>query len=290
MLHPGAKFLQTGGASGPNFDGDVRAAVDCITDLGDNGCGFESQFKSIYYALLKAGDATDPDNGGFLRADAKLAIVMLTNEDDCSVAGDSLLISPAVNSVSDPTGLGALSSYRCNEFGHLCNGQPPPHNAPASAVTLNNCVSAENAGKTDDLVTDPNGNPDPTRGHLWPTVADFTSYLRCVKPNPNDLLIAAIAGPTTDAMGSSLYQVVGQINSAAGGEVDPMVVHSCVQETSNGSGPEFADPAVRIKQAVDTFGANGVFYPICANDFRSALGAIAAQMQRTVMTPTVPVP
>jgi len=290
MLHMGAKFLQTGGAAAPNFDGDVRTALDCITDLGDDGCGFESPFKSIYYALAKAGDATDPDNGGFLRADAKLAIVILTNEDDCSVRNDSLLLSPAVNSVSDPTGLGALASYRCNEFGHLCNGLPPPHNAPAGSVTLNNCVSAENAGKTDPAVIDPNGNPDPTQGHLWPTVADFTSYLRCLKPDPNDLLIAAIAGPTTDAMGNSLYKVAGVSNPAAGGELDPVVAHSCVQETSGGGDPEYADPAVRIKQAVDTFGANGIFYPICANNFQSALGAIATRMRSTASIPVVSVP
>jgi hypothetical protein len=202
---------------------------------------------------------------------------MLTNEDDCSVADNSLLFIPNVDSVSDPRGLGALASYRCNEFGHLCNGQPPPHGAPASPVTLNNCVSAENAGKTDLAITDPNGNTDPTRGHLWPTVADFTSYLRCVKPSPNDLLIAAIAGPTTDAMGSSLYRVMGQVNPAASGEVDPMVGHSCVQELTGGADPEYADPAVRIKQAVDTFGANGVFYPICASDLKNAMVAVAAR-------------
>jgi len=291
MLHVGAKFLSTGSGINPkNFDGDIRTALDCITDLGDDGCGFESQFGSIYWALAKALDPLDPDNGGFLRADAKLAIVMLTNEDDCSVRNDSLLLSPAVNSVSDPTGLGALSSYRCNEFGHLCDGVPPPHNAPASPLTLNNCVSAENAGKTDPALVDPDGNPDPSQGHLWPTVADFTSYLRCLKPNPNDLLIAAIAGPTTDAMGNSLYQVMGQSNSAAMGEVDPVIAHSCVQETSGGADPEYADPAVRIKQAVDTFGPNGIFYPICASNFQSALGALATRMRSTASTPVVAVP
>jgi len=279
MLHAGAKFLETGGPLGPNYDGDIRAAIDCITDLGDHGCGFESQFKSVYYALQKAEDPTDPDNGGFLRTDAKLAIVMLTNEDDCSVATDSLLLSPAVNSVSDSSGLGALLSYRCNEFGHLCDGQPPPHDAPASPLTLNNCVSAETFGKTDPGEVDPNGNPDPTQGHLWPTVAEFVDYLRCLKPNFNDLLLAAVAGPTTDALGNSLYRVAGQANVAAGGEVDPVVEHSCVQQTSGGDGPEFADPAVRIKQAVDSFGANGIFYPICANDLKNAMTGVAMRMR-----------
>jgi hypothetical protein len=284
MLHAGQKYLVTGdGASGaPNFDGDIRDALSCITNIGDKGCGFESQFESIYYALYKASQPDDPDNGGFLRVDARLAIVMLTNEDDCSMRSDSLLLDPAVNSVSDPSGLGALASYRCNEFGHLCDGQPPPHGGaslPSAGVTLKNCVSAEDKGKTDPLVTDPNGNPDPTMGHLWPTVAEFTDYLRMYKADPNDVFLAAIAGPTTDIAGNSLYRVLPSVNAAAQGEIDPVIDHSCTQMTGDPTSPEFADPAVRIKQLVDGFGPNGVFYPICANDFSSTLSGIATAIR-----------
>lgn len=277
MLHSGAKFLQTNDGGGPNFDGDLRDAVGCITYLGDQGCGFESQFKSIYYALAKGAlsPAEDSDNGGFLRANAKLAIILLTNEDDCSVGDNSLLIDPSVNSVNDPSGLGALSSYRCNEFGHLCDGAPPPHgNLPAGGVTLNNCVSAENMGKTDSVI-DPLGHPDPTMGHLWPTVAGFTDYVRMFKPNPNDIYVAAIAGPTTGPMGESLYHVSPQVNSSGGNELVPVIDHSCVQMNGDTTGPEVADPAVRIKQWVDTFGPNGVFYPICGANLSAAMSGIA---------------
>lgn len=279
MLHPDAKFLVNGdgtAANPANFNGDIRDAFKCIALLGDKGCGFESQFESVYYGLYKGSQPDDPDNGGFLRDDAVLAIVMVTNEDDCSVRGDSLLLDPGVNSVNDPLGLGALQSYRCNEFGHLCDGQPPPHAAPNASVTLNNCVSAEEMGKTDELVTDPTGKPDPTMGHLWPTVTGFTSFLKMFKANSADILVAAIAGPTVDDKGGSLYRVIPQMNAAAMGETDPVVDHSC---TTPGTNPaEYADPAVRIKQWVDGFGANGIFYPICANDFRTAMVGIATKI------------
>jgi hypothetical protein len=70
MLHAGAKFLQTNNGGAPNFDGDLRDAVGCITNLGDQGCGFESQFESIYYGLYKGSlsPTEDADNGGFLRS------------------------------------------------------------------------------------------------------------------------------------------------------------------------------------------------------------------------------
>ena len=177
-LHAGATFLSTGDDKTPaSYDGDIRDALKCMVLLGDAGCAFRSAFESTYYALyygyMKAGTDRDQNthNGGFLRDDAKLGIVMLTNGDDCSVSSDSLLFDPAIKSVSDPTGVGAMGSYRCNEFGHLCGGQPPPHAAPASPATLANCVSAEDTGKTDTGLMGPLGNPDPSMGHLWPTVA-----------------------------------------------------------------------------------------------------------------------
>jgi len=296
MLHSGTKYLANiADNQMPNYDGDIRDAFKCIALLGDEGCGFESQFGSVYWGLAKSllplgsGDNQDPDNGGFLRADAVLAIVMVTNEDDCSVAGDSLLLAPSVNSATDPTGLGALQSYRCNEFGHLCDGMPPPHgynfmtkqfDLPMNGVTLKNCVSAEDKGKTDDGVVDPNGNSDPTKGHLWPTVAGFTDYIKMFKNNPDDILVAAIAGPVVDGKGDSLYRVIPQMNSAAMGEMDPVVDHSCTQQVAGGADPEYADPGVRIKQWTESFGTNGIFYPICANDFKTAMTTIAMRIHQ----------
>ena len=291
MLHAGETFLKSGdgtAANPPNFDGDLSTALSCMAALGDGGCGFEAPFASVYYALAKGSllpgptDQThDANNGGFLRADAQLAVIMLTNEDDCSVAFDSLLLDPGVNSVTDPSGLGALTSYRCNEFGHLCAGSPPPHgfptSLPAEGVTLTSCVSAEDAGKTDPLLRDPNGNADPTMGHLWPTVSGLATALKALKANPNDVFLAAIAGPTVDANGGSLYKVV-PVENAATGEVDPMIAHSCTQAATTGQ-PEYADPAVRIKQLVDDFGSNGVFYPICSADFQGSMTGIAASMR-----------
>jgi len=307
MLHSGETYLKNGdGTTGANFDGDIGKAFQCMALLGDTGCGFESQFESVYYALAKAHDPSDADNGGFLRDNAVLAVVMLTNEDDCSVAPNSLLLNPGVNSATDASGLGALQSYRCNEFGHLCDGpdgknQPPPHGYDLQAKTfdtslmgtyrtptgpgqggvmLTNCVSEEGNGKTDPLVKDPGGNGDPTNGHLWPTVKTFSEAIKSLKGNPDDVLVAAIAGPTADKDGNSLYRVFSTNNPAAN-ENDPVVDHSCVQATSDAGKPEYADPAIRVKAWTDSFGtANGIFYPICANDFSLAMKGIADRIHQ----------
>lgn len=78
-----------------------RAAVvqefSCIAKLGKNGCGIEQQLESMLKAvtpqsspLLFAGATTGQGNPsganqGFLRDDAVLAIVNISDEDDCSV-------------------------------------------------------------------------------------------------------------------------------------------------------------------------------------------------------------
>ena len=59
----------------------------CIATLGTGGCGFEQQLESVRRALVdRAGDT----NAGFLRDDTALAIVLVTDEDDCSAADTSI--------------------------------------------------------------------------------------------------------------------------------------------------------------------------------------------------------
>ena len=281
-LNAGETYLMTGdgSATSSNFTGDLGAVFACMALLGDTGCGFESQLESVQAALTRAAmpkglaPGGDPDNGGFLRPDARLAVVMLTNEDDCSVPPTSLLLDPNVNSALDPTGLGALQSYRCNEFGHLCANPaggpkvPPPHTVDLGAtVMLDACESAEDEGKTDPTVRDGGGNPDPTMGHLV-TVASFIQFLKGLKADPRDVFIAALAGPSTP------YIVTGATNPAANNEVDPQIEHSCMR--TMGTQTIYADPAVRINQGVAAFGANGFTQSICDDDLHGIFNSLAA--------------
>jgi hypothetical protein len=57
----------------------------CIATLGTNGCGFEQQFKAMRKATTE-NVAAGQCNAGFLRPDALLALIFVTDETDCSVA------------------------------------------------------------------------------------------------------------------------------------------------------------------------------------------------------------
>ncbi len=95
-----------------NVSGDqVVQAFSCMVKLGTDGCGFEQPLG----AALKALDPAI--NPNFLRKDAALAVVILTDEDDCT-ATNPQLYDPSQQGLNDP--LGPLTSFRCFEFGVQC--------------------------------------------------------------------------------------------------------------------------------------------------------------------------
>ena len=78
-----------GGDPTTNFTGTIADAFSCYAALGVSGCGFEHQLASVRAAFDTAFDPCHPHtsctaelNAGFLRPDAALAIVLLT--DECS--------------------------------------------------------------------------------------------------------------------------------------------------------------------------------------------------------------
>jgi hypothetical protein len=88
---------------------ELDHAFQCLANLGTNGCGFEQQLDATTRALIDhAGGA----NAGFLREDSLLAIVMLTDEEDCSVRRDD---PNAIDLYTDPA-LGAIQ-LRCHRHG-----------------------------------------------------------------------------------------------------------------------------------------------------------------------------
>lgn len=83
----------------------VASDIGCVADLGTQGCGFEQPLEATLKALSPAspqafvasfyvppsfhGGASghgDGANAGFLRADSVLAIVVLSDDEDCSVS------------------------------------------------------------------------------------------------------------------------------------------------------------------------------------------------------------
>jgi hypothetical protein len=243
-----------------NYQGDIADVFSCIAMLGDQGCGFEHQLESVLRALGADGGNAPAENAGFLRSDAYLQVVLITDEDDCSAPPNSPLFDSSSMTVADQWG--PLQSYRCNEFGHLCGGKRPPRTPPGEVDLSGTCVSAED-------------------GTLI-RVADVVAALKSLKSDPSKILVAAIAGPPTP------YKVnVGPSEVKTDTSQWPYVEHSCTGTTANGMTVS-ADPAVRIKQWVDAFGDNGVFEERCTDSFARPLQTIAEQIGKAMSPRCLP--
>ena len=243
-----------------NYTGDIADVFACIAPLGEGGCGFEHQLESVLRALGADGAAAPPQNTNFLRADAFLQIVLLSDEDDCSAPPDSDLFDSTSQTVADP--LGPMSSFRCNEFGHLCGGRPPPR-TPAGEVDLSGtCVSAED-------------------GRLL-RITDVVTALKRLKADPSKVFVASIGGPTTP------YKVnVGPSLLKSDPSPWPAIEHSCGIAAAGGS-PVTGDPGIRTKQWVDAFGDHGIFEEICAISLAAPLQRIAGQVGQMMGAPCLP--
>ena len=98
-IAPGDQFIRfdAQGSNVPNDD--IGAALSCIGPQGIDGCGYEAPLESMVQAINPEACWNNPDQDkcandpewsnlkrGFLRPDATLAIAIVTDELDCSVA------------------------------------------------------------------------------------------------------------------------------------------------------------------------------------------------------------
>ncbi len=268
-LQGGARFISTINGNA-NYTGDISDVLSCVAALGEGGCGFEQPLLSLAHALgadnFDANGKPQPpqENQGFLREDAYLVIVMLTNEDDCSVPrGAASDLFPRVGDDSNlMSSLGPPTGYRCNEFGHLCGNPPapPPRLAPDGQPTtalLDDCRPAED-------------------GRLIP-VAAFDTVIRALKANPaHQLLVAAITGvyPDPAATPPPSYGVTWS-RAPVGDELWPSSARSCSAAWGGG-----AHAAVRISDWVRRLGPAGILESMCADSLQPAMQRIAGAVNK----------
>jgi hypothetical protein len=111
-------IARPGGGRTTNYSGSLDEALSCISHVNDNGCGFEAPLEAMKRAL----DGSRPENAGFVRTSAFLAVVILTDEDDCSAAPGLFTQS------SDVVG---RDDFRCAQGAYLCD-RPISPNEPGS--------------------------------------------------------------------------------------------------------------------------------------------------------------
>ncbi|MCU1277990.1 MAG: hypothetical protein JWM53_1536 [bacterium] len=227
----------------------------CMATVGSRGCGFEHQLESVYAALTNR-----VENAGFLRDDALLAVVFVTNEDDGS--------APATARIYEATDGGAhgfYDTYRQTRYGIACGNPlaPPPYGD--SGGPLAGCVPA----------------PD-LAGEMIGEEFDVSRYVNLltqpikrggIKRDPgNDVILVGLEGVLADPQ-----IILAKSTSGVGVAPEPAYVpcaplaeptclvklqHSC----QNPVAPAFfADPPIRM-HAVLASAINHIEASICGDD------------------------
>jgi hypothetical protein len=251
---------------------DALATFTCMASVGSRGCGFEHPLESVY-AALKGDGATS----GFLRDDASLTVVFLTNEDD----GSAPPTSQIYESNADPNVTGAFDTFRQTYFGIACG--TPPTQIPLAAGTLHDCVPAPGNGVT-------LSEFDVSR------YIDLFTRSRAnggVKDDPTSVALIAIAPPVPPTLeviqarvGTGLGQPPSPTYTQCDGFLSDMCVlrlqHSCQNHTNPAF---FGDAPVRLDAVVQAAPTHQLI-DICGDDLDAppAFGASAMKTIATVVT------
>jgi hypothetical protein len=280
-LKAGATYIEN--ADGvTNYTGNIADVFSCIAALGEAGCGFEHQFAAIRRALGVDGrGAAPPENEGFLRPDAMLAVIMLTNEDDCSASpsssspnGEIPLFDTGVNT-NITSQLGPPGNFRCNEFGHMCSkgsgdfmhpDRSAPGNDVSATVTYDACRSNDQ------------------EGYLL-GVVDTGNRLKSLKANPAQVAVISIQAPPMPYTVTWKAPSTSDSSCGAASCPWPQIAHACT--ASDGS---VGDPGVRTAELVEQFGDNGLVLPICGDDFAPSMDLAATLLKSRAVAPCLPGP
>jgi hypothetical protein len=243
---PSGRFIidiKSGATRNQNYTGTLDQALPCIATLGTSGCGFEAQLEAMKRAL----DGSRVENQGFIRQGAYLAIVILTDEDDCSVRDPSIFSLNQANVGAGDFRCQPLYAYKCDQAIVATGGG-----------SYTNCKPL-------------------TGGYLQDTSAYF-SFLSSVK-DPSQIVVAVIGG-IDDATGKPPNPAGQNIDTGMIGPLpftQNLALKPSCQNTSAAT-LSIGRPGIRLADFVSQFGTRGRYYSVCENDYSQALADIGTQL------------
>jgi hypothetical protein len=170
-LPNGAAFISDvddgSGGRTRNYAGSLSDAFAQIATVGSSGCIVEQHLEAVKKAL-----DNNPANAGFLRPNAYLAVIILADEDDCSLAKSSLFTASNVN-------------FACTREAIECD-------SPSTSL--------DQPGVRQDC------HPDHSSS-VMTQVDRYVAFLKGLKADPRDVIVAGIigdAGPFEILNGPSL--------------------------------------------------------------------------------------
>jgi hypothetical protein len=145
-----------------NYTGTLTERFAELADVGTDGCGIEQHLEAVKRAL-----DGNPQNTGFLRPDAYLAVIVIADEDDCSLAQSTLFAGDPASST-----YGDLVNFRCTRQGVECE-----------------------TPSTDLEIVGPRQDCHPRYDTTQLTQLErYVDFLKGLKADPYDVVVAGIVG------------------------------------------------------------------------------------------------
>jgi hypothetical protein len=239
---------------------DLATTLGCMASLGDAGCGFEQPLEAAYRALHDHLH----ENDGFLRDDALLVVVFVTDEDDCSVDAGSDLFDPGKAGTYGP-----LRSYRCSNYGVVC-GAPPallPYGSSGGALASCRAATSAEGGKLIGIkkYVDFFGRPRAQGG---------------LEDDPRDVVLVGLTGPS-DPVSTLLAKPTPTPSGAyvpCAGPPDGATCAVALQRSCAGA-QRVGDPAIRLNQVIHAEPAgNQQLGSICDASYEPAMHGLGERI------------
>ncbi len=230
--------------------GGLADAFSCYATRGTSGCGFEQPLEAMRRALTEPTNIATSSTPGFLRQEAFLAVIFITDEDDCSASDGNLF--------SDVAAKGGLSNHNCFEHGVICEPDSPLQNGEKT-----NCRSREDSA------------------FLYP-VAEYAEFLKGLKDNDNQIIVAGIQGEPFNANGDPNVTVISGVDDRGtpGKDLEKL----CPDANDNRAG---ADPGFRMAEFLGKFPQRSSLQSICESDLSGALDQIADLLTLAIGNPCI---
>ncbi|HEY8374900.1 MAG TPA: VWA domain-containing protein, partial [Nannocystis sp.] len=224
-------------------------AFQCFGPQGVSGCGFESHLEAMYLALAQAASEKSPTNYGFLRDNAILSVVFITDEVDCSYKNEYKEIFTTNKTFwEDPNGVQATSAV-CWNAGVKCEGEGGKYDRCRA-------TNYDITGKPD--VSDDQAVLQPLSKYIN-FVQNIENKKKELQPD-QEVLVALIAGvPAGYEDGAA--EIVYEDASDPDFQEDFGIGPGCTYTPMGATSPQTALPPVREREfaeAFQCFGPQGV--------------------------------
>jgi hypothetical protein len=286
-----ARWLEFTKGKPVNFTGEVSDVFGCLASaVGVSGCGYEHQLASIEWAFFLSDNKAQRD---FIRPEAYLGIVLLTDEDDCSAPMESRMFQPGVATESP--------SLRCATRAHACNGADLPYPTTEAFSADYDACRARDDATCDESQVD---TSQPTSCNPLLDVKKLAEEIKQIKNGGSEaeekILVAAIYGrPLEGDTNRARYVIDKAPDPNPGREGNfvydywPVCYDPNFKPTSSGYDADAAGHGamggLRIDAFLNEFPAeNRLAYSICEPDFGPAMSGIGKRLRNMMDSLCVP--